>query len=649
VHVFLNGQQRSITGNLPGNFIMEDSQQPNGDVVAEWFPDDTDGQLYKIEDWFEFTDDGGNSGTHNNDDADLQRRNTTIGGTNVLKLAPYRFMWRKRSISAGDSANDYTNLLALVDIVSPSTNAAITPLPDYIVRQLDQVIDIDQWFRIIGVQHTCGNWDSYGYERGKNCYTYRPTHGKFNLLTWDIDFTMGVGGHATGQTLFDVNDQRIAAMNNTPETVRAYWRALQDIINGPLNNSYLDPRIDARAAAFRANNVTYDPNTIATVKSYISGRRSFIAGQIPSAAFGVTATSFVSSSNIVTITGTAPVDVKFIEIDGVRYPISWSGTQTAPTGWSLRLPLGFAGSTNYTLVAYDRSSNAIAGTTRTLAINYTGQIEAPETNIVINEIMFSSLVPGAEYIELFNRSQGFTFDLSGWRINGLDYTFPEGSLIAPRSFLVLTKDRIQFANVYGGSVQVFDQYPGGFQNNGETITLVKPGPNGSEIVIDKVRYDNSAPWPAGTDGTGSSLQVVDLNQDNSRVGNWIARYNPPVYSAPISTPAQTNDGWRFVTRNANFGTSDKLIIYPDVAGTLWLDDFSLVIGTNAGVGQNFIRGGDFENPSIVADSTIWGLGTNMNVSYVTNDAARPGGGPNSFRMVAPFPGSASLRTKTSCT
>jgi hypothetical protein len=456
---------------------------------------------------------------------------------------------------------------------------------------------------------------------------------------------MGVGGHAAGQTLFDVSDQRIGAMNSTPETVRAYWRALQDIINGPLNNSYLDPRIDARTAAFRANNISYDPNTVTTVKTYISQRRAYIASQIPSATFNVTVTSFVSSSNIVTISGTAPIDVKYIMIDGVSYPISWTGTQTAPTSWSLRLPLSVSGTTNYTLTAYDRNTNVIPGTTRSLAINYTGQIEGPETNIVINEIMFSSQVPGAEYIELFNRSAGFTFDLSGWRINGLDYTFPPGSFIGPRSFLVLTKDRVQFANVYGGAVQVFDQYTGDFQHNGETITLLKPGPNGTEIVIDKVRYDNTAPWPLTADGTGSSLQVVDLNQDNSRVGNWLARYSPPVYSDPISTPEQVKDGWRFVTRTANFGTSDKLIIYPDNAGTLWLDDFSLVTGTNPAVGVNFIRGGDFTDPQTLGNPAIWGLGTNMNVSYVTNDAARPGGDGWSLRMVAPFPGSASLTNK----
>jgi hypothetical protein len=49
--------------------------------------------------------------------------------------------------------------------------------------------------------------------------------------------------------------------------------------------------------------------------------------------------------------------------------------------------------------------------------------------------MFEPIFPDAEYIEFYNRSTS-SFDLSGWRINGLDYTFPAGSFIAPGSFLV---------------------------------------------------------------------------------------------------------------------------------------------------------------------------------------------------------------------
>jgi len=43
---------------------------------------------------------------------------------------------------------------------------------------------------------------------------------------------------------------------------------------------------------------------------------------------------------------------------------------------------------------------------------------------VFNEIMSNPLLPDAEYIELFNNLSNYAFDLSGWSVNGLSYTFP---------------------------------------------------------------------------------------------------------------------------------------------------------------------------------------------------------------------------------
>src|SRR6185503_10768543 len=206
IHVFVNGDRRSATGGVP--FIMEDSQQPNGDIVKEWWPDDSEGQLYKIEDRFEYNDTGDAHGGEGN--AQLTRQMSLYNGVNQLKLAHYRFMFRKRSVSPADSASDYTNLFTLIDIVSPTNNPSVNPLPDFNVKQSLQVADMEQWMRIFCVQHTVGNWDSYGYRRGKNAYTYRPNFGKFGQMTWDIDFTMGVGGDGTGQSLVDVNDPRVA-------------------------------------------------------------------------------------------------------------------------------------------------------------------------------------------------------------------------------------------------------------------------------------------------------------------------------------------------------------------------------------------------------------------------------------------------------
>ena len=71
------------------------------------------------------------------------------------------------------------NLLTMVNIVSPSNSPSISPFTDTMVKQFGLIADFEQWMRIFAVQHTVGNWDSYGYNRGKNAYTYRPNFGKF--------------------------------------------------------------------------------------------------------------------------------------------------------------------------------------------------------------------------------------------------------------------------------------------------------------------------------------------------------------------------------------------------------------------------------------------------------------------------------------
>ncbi|HYV26998.1 MAG TPA: lamin tail domain-containing protein, partial [Candidatus Eisenbacteria bacterium] len=47
-----------VNGQLRGGVVCEDSQQPSADFVAEWFPDNSDGDLHKVEDWFEFDNTG---------------------------------------------------------------------------------------------------------------------------------------------------------------------------------------------------------------------------------------------------------------------------------------------------------------------------------------------------------------------------------------------------------------------------------------------------------------------------------------------------------------------------------------------------------------------------------------------------------------
>src|SRR6185295_16562955 len=122
VHMYVNGNRRGT--------IYEDTQQPNSDSIAEFFPDDTGGDLHMIEDWFEFGDTPSNH--EFNVDATLQNFTTTGG---AKKLARYRWNWRKR---ATDTPNNYTNLFSLVDAV----NAAA---PEPYTSATESLVDTEEW------------------------------------------------------------------------------------------------------------------------------------------------------------------------------------------------------------------------------------------------------------------------------------------------------------------------------------------------------------------------------------------------------------------------------------------------------------------------------------------------------------------------
>src|SRR5262249_15411823 len=150
--------------------------------------------------------------------------------------------------------------------------------------------------------------------------------------------------------------------------------------------------------------------------------------------------------------------------------------------WTVRLPVG-PGTTGFDLVGKDPHGKPILGATNHVTVNYAGPVPDAAGAVVINEIMYNPVVPGAEYVELFNTSSNFTFDLSGWEFHGLSYTFHPGSYLAPRSLLVLVRDRTAAAIAYGTNLVAFDVFDGNLQANGETLTLLQPSPGGGAAYV----------------------------------------------------------------------------------------------------------------------------------------------------------------------
>jgi hypothetical protein len=511
----INGVRRGI--------LMEDTQVPGSDYLKEYFPNDDGGYLFETGAWFEFTalPVGYSIGGANEAWCDLMPHTTTGG---VLKKARYRWIYNLRE--SPDSESDYTNIFSLVHAASAYGS------PGY-AASMENLVDMENWMRSFACIHAAGDWDEFGSQNGQNLYVYIGTQGtKFTILMWDYACVLGSDNNASwapGQNLFLVNplDLNMQKIYQTPVFLRMYWRAMEELLNGPLNVANTAPLCNAKYAAFVANGLNVeDPNT--ALLPWISQAQASIGQQLGAVDSGgfVVNPSVTVSNNMAYISGSAPVVVDTIWINAEAYPVTWSSL----SGWTVAVPLQ-AGTNQLTVTAANLQGQAIPGGTANVSVTYNGTIPSPVGQVVINEIMYNPTVPDAQYIELYNNSSQFAFDLSGWNFEGLGYTFPQGSYIEPEGYLVLAGNGAAFAGDYGATLPVFDVFANSLPTAGPfTLTLLQPQ-GASNVVVAEVLYDSAPPWPAGANGLGSSLQLIDPTQDNWRAGNWAGNF-PPAQLSP---------------------------------------------------------------------------------------------------------------------
>ena len=140
-----------------------------------------------------------------------------------------------------------------------------------------------------------------------------------------------------------------------------------------------------------------------------------------------------------------------------------------------------------------------------------------ETNIVINEIMADppSDERNGEFIELYNRSDK-AIDLSGWEfVEGIDFTFDEGTTISPKSYLVIAANKEWINENYEG-VNAIGNYSNNLANEGELLRLEDSNGN----LADEVNYKVGGDWPHWTNGDGSSLELIHPFSDNDLPTSW---------------------------------------------------------------------------------------------------------------------------------
>lgn len=169
--------------------------------------------------------------------------------------------------------------------------------------------------------------------------------------------------------------------------------------------------------------------------------------------------------------------------------------------------------------------------------------------VVINEIMYHPQGTNAalEYLELHNITSADVslFDSLNpkdtWRIRkGIDFEFAAGTLIPPGGYLVVVsfspeEDPMEldvFQREYGSHPLLVGPYRGRLNNGGEAIELLKadtpirtPGPElgfTPYVVVDRVDYLNTAPWPETASRSGFSIQKLNSTRYGNDPAEWIA-------------------------------------------------------------------------------------------------------------------------------
>ncbi len=337
--------------NQTDHRLYGDVQKVDLDYVSFWFPGDDDGYLYKVDDWFEFTD----GGSFSNRDADLRYWESGNLDWWGEQKELYRWNYRPRSRDIEDNIEPIVNLISKIDPATGSTT-------DKYRAAVTSVMDIEEVLKEMAVRHVVGDWDSWGYNRGKNNLLYRrPSDGRFLLLPWDIDFVLGSGdGPSTSLTTSSLYGFRNLFSAFGPEHENVLW----EIASGPLAPGAADAYMDRTYQLLSQEGLGV--GSPSSVKSYLAARYDFILRLLdkPIAITTNNGQPLVTSNPNLALTGTAPYEAKTMTLNGQPVEPQW----TSSTSWFLTGILS-PGVNDLTIELFDAGGNSLGTATITITLN----------------------------------------------------------------------------------------------------------------------------------------------------------------------------------------------------------------------------------------------------------------------------------------
>lgn len=426
--------------------------------------------------------------------------------------------------------DDYGQAVALCQAFSLS-GAAL----DARTRQL---MDVDEWLRTLAFKAFIGDVDTYTVGLNHNWKVYfRPEDGKALGLLWDMDYSFvqsvtidfpGTSSPGTYQIIM------------LPDNRRRYYNHLLDLLTTTVNSAHLNSWAAHYAGLLGQN--------WSGVVSYLQQRADFIRGTMPlGTRFAITSNgghNFATTNDHIALTGTAPLTVKDIRVNGVSYGLTW----TSLTNWTLTVPL--PGRVNVLLAqGVDNYGSNLSNATDSIIVTNQGVL--PPGPVVVNEWMADNAAPGGfadpqdglfqDWIELYNPND-VPVDLSGFYLTDTlsaptKWQVPSNVVIAPHGFLLVWADGDTGQNGAGTNGDLHAGFS--LSKGGEAIGLCAPDGTPQHSIVFGEQDENVS---QGLFPDGNTNTVYSMADWSPRTAN---RLGAPPSPELVRLVLQTNGAIAF--------------------------------------------------------------------------------------------------------
>jgi len=431
--------------------------------LADQFPNGTDGTVFEYELVYQLnppTDNGTPEGNK-------VPAPDSVMGTAIRNLGDDKEAYRWTMLIKNNAdLDDYSGIMAFCKAMELTGANFITQITNH--------LDVDSWLRGVAVNDLVGVGDSYGGDGSQHNVKFyvRPSDNRVIYLPHDMD------------AFYDANrpivpNGDLGKLIAVPAFARAYYGHLLDLIATTYNPSYLGHWANQFGRLLPAQDFA---GHLAFVRTRGGVVTSAVNAAVPNVAFAITTSgghNFATSNSVVTLSGNAPLGVKDIEVNGVRYPLAWNSL----TVWSLQVPL-HAGTNPLAVQGLDRASLRPASFLANITVTNLGP--SALLPVLINEWMADNAGPGglpdpltgaySDWFELYNPN-AVARDLSGFYLSDslaepAKWPMPSGTIIPALGFRLVWADNQTNLNSLSTNGDLHVNFQ--LSKKGETIALTAP-------------------------------------------------------------------------------------------------------------------------------------------------------------------------------